>query len=205
VLSIPDAELLAKLRFRHTAAEESAANARAMEILEQSPYGKQAAEGGLFLQALQARVKFLPYLIQPHFGEHVVDASEAVQNHDILRGADVFDDELVGQVAALPLGSKLIVNPWTGQIEYFRSEPIPEPKLRERADFAVRPFLPFLEYVAEKEDVPKPTNALIPANAPKPASAPKPRITQRNSGTAAQLAPPVKKTEVKVSRLRKRG
>src|SRR5260370_28000741 len=181
VLRITDAEMLARLRFHHSMSEEAAADAKAMEILEQSPYKNTMSDGGLVMQALQAHVKQISNLIQPHFGEHVADVERVVRNNEMLRTTPVHDPELVGQVAALPLGSKLVVNPWNGRVELFRSEPLAAPALHERAEFAVTPFMPFLDYVVEKSNVPKPPNVITQQGA------------RRDGRAGTRSVPPVKK------------
>lgn len=158
VLRISDAELLAKLRFHHSPEEEAAADAQAMKILEQSPYRNTMSDGGLVMEALQAHAKQLSNLIQSHFGEHVADVDHVVGNDEMFRTVAIHDENLVDQVAALPLGSKLVVNPWDGGVKLFLSEPLDAPALRERAEFAVTPFRPFLDYFIENTSVPKPAN-----------------------------------------------
>ena len=87
VLRISDAELLAKLRFHHSVSEEAAADVKAMEILEQSPYKNTMSDGGLAMQALQAHAKQLSNLIRPNFGEHVADVEQVVRNNEMFRVA----------------------------------------------------------------------------------------------------------------------
>jgi hypothetical protein len=180
VLRISDAELEAKLRFQHTPAEEAAADAKALDLLEQSPYKPLMADGGLFMQALQARAGQLVALIHPTFGEHIADRRQQVRNHEMFRTAPLLDETLATQMAALPLGAKLVVNPWNGRIELFRSEPLAALAPYERAELAVTPFMPLLDY-AEKPAVPKPSNA-----ATRPAV--RPRYPAVNSGAQAPAA-----------------
>lgn len=157
VLRISDAELLAKLRFHHSPDEEAAADAKAMEILERSPYRNMMTDGGLILEALQTHAQQLPHLIQPHFGEHIADLDRVVRNDEMFRTVEVHDEELVAQLAALPLGSKLVVDPWDGHVKLFRSEPVQALAPRERAKVCVTPFMPFLDYAVEKAGVTKRT------------------------------------------------
>lgn len=165
VLAVTDAELLAKLRFEHSASEEEAANAEALKIIEQSPYKGGMEDGGLFMQAIQVRSKQLSALIQPNFGEHVADVQNTVRNDLMFRTTPLRDNTLVNQVTAYPLGAKLNVNPLDGRVELFRSETQPAPALYERAELAVTPFLPFLDYFTEESKVPKPLNAARQARA----------------------------------------
>jgi hypothetical protein len=154
VLDVTDAELLAKLRFHHSPKEETAADALALKLLEHSPYSKQMAEAGLSMQALQNGERHLTHLIQPHFGEHIADASRARQNNLMFRVAQVHDASLGDQVAALPLGSKLLVHAWDGRLELLRPEPLLALKPREREEFGVTPFMPLLEYVDDDAQPP---------------------------------------------------
>jgi hypothetical protein len=155
VLEISDAELLAKLRFRHSHAEEAEADARTMQILRGSPYGATMNEGGLFVQAIQAQAKRLSALISPTFGENLADVEHVVRNDVMLRTTPVFGLNSPGPAAALPLGSRLMVNPWDGGAELLRSAHDAAPSANERAEFAVTPFAPYLQYFTERPSTPK--------------------------------------------------
>jgi hypothetical protein len=181
VLRIPDAELVAKLRFHHSVGEEAAADAKAMEFLERSPYKNTMSDGGLAMQALQAHAKQLSNLIEPHFGEHVADVEHVVRYDEMFRTTPVLDEGLVTQIAALPLGSRLVINPWDGRVELLRQEPLAAPAPREQVEFAVTPFMPFLGYVAEKSNVPKRSNRIAPQG------------THRDGAVTARSVPSAKK------------
>ena len=57
--------------FARTQEEEEAANAKANELLKNSPYKDQLATAKLFLDALDSREKDIPNLISPHLGDRV--------------------------------------------------------------------------------------------------------------------------------------
>ena len=57
--------------FARTPAEEEAANAKANELLKNSPYKDQLATAKLFMNALDTRQKDIPNLISPHLGDRV--------------------------------------------------------------------------------------------------------------------------------------
>ncbi len=63
--------------FARTPAEEEAANAKANELLKNSPYKDQLATAKLFLNALESREKDIPNLISPHLGDRVPVNMEA--------------------------------------------------------------------------------------------------------------------------------
>jgi hypothetical protein len=181
VLRISDLELLAKLRFQHTSEEESAADALAMKLLDQSPYKSTMEDGSLFLQAVQESAPRLTRLIQPHFGEHLADVKRIVANDPNTRTTPVINHRLVDQVAALPLGSKLILNPWNGQVALLTAEPLAALALRERNGLGINAFTPFLEYVTDKPTAAQARSSPAPRTASKtrvgPGSTPRPKPT----------------------------
>ncbi len=133
-------------------------------------------DGGLFMQAIQARSKQLSALIVPAFGEDVADTQHLVSFNRMFLTTPVRNEYLIHQVGSLPLGAKLIVSPWDGHIEIFRSSSAPAQKLYERAELAVTPFVPRLEYFVEKSSVPKTAAAAAKA-------APPPRIIRSPART----------------------
>jgi hypothetical protein len=61
-----DYEAFTRLDFHRDPAEEVAADQKAIELLQKSPYSGKLNEGGLFLRALAARSKDLPNLVTAH-------------------------------------------------------------------------------------------------------------------------------------------
>src|SRR6202050_4033038 len=57
--------------FARTPEEEDAANVKANELLQMSPYKEQLATAKLFMDALETRQKDIPNLISPHLGDSV--------------------------------------------------------------------------------------------------------------------------------------
>jgi hypothetical protein len=189
VLRVSDGEILAKLRFRHTAEEEKAADKLAIELVRNSCYGAAMPEAALAMQALQWQGRHLTHLIAPSFGEHVADAAHVVCNDEIARFAGVYDPKDPDQVAGLPLGSKLLVNPWDGRVEYFRAERPFKRAGYERLEFAVSPFVPVLDYLQEKTAARK-TLTAPPRWPPQPTRAPASKLPSpaRKTGSMARSA-----------------
>jgi hypothetical protein len=179
-LSFTDAELLAKLPFSRSRSEEETADASAMEMLGHSPYKNAMSDAGIAMRALQAHVRQLPNLIRPYFGEHVADIEDVVRNNQNVRTAPGYDQELIAKGAALPLGSKVVVNPWNGQIQLVQAEPPGVSAPHDRTAFAVTPFTPFLDYATEKSNAAEPPSGTT-------------RRGPRNSPTPTQSVPPVNK------------
>ncbi len=54
------------------------------------------------------------------------------------------DPNKLDQVAALPLGARVKVNPWDDRVELLRTKPVALNSAREKMPFEVTPFLPYL-------------------------------------------------------------
>src|SRR5207248_908832 len=63
-----DRETFQRVDFARSRADEESADAKAVQLLANSPYKNKLAAAGLFLKALQARAQDLPNLITPHLG-----------------------------------------------------------------------------------------------------------------------------------------
>lgn len=143
-LMIPDSEIMRTLRFRHSNAEESAADVKVVELLKNSPYKDKLADAGLFLRAIVANAKRLPNLIQPHMGDFIVDAGQPLAA--LMQQAPALAPERLDQIAALPLGARLVVDPWTDQLELMRAPAVPLQSAREKVPLAVTPLMPYIKY-----------------------------------------------------------
>src|SRR5437899_12922642 len=67
-LFFPDEESFQRLAFKRRAADEEAADTKAVELLKNSPYKDKLGTAGLFLKPLQQRAPALPNLIRPPLG-----------------------------------------------------------------------------------------------------------------------------------------
>src|ERR1700739_280114 len=75
-LLVEDKDTFRHFGFQRTPEEEAAANTKAIQILNNSPYKNQLGNAGLFLQALDARQKEIPNLISGHLGNRVPQISD---------------------------------------------------------------------------------------------------------------------------------
>jgi hypothetical protein len=145
-LMVPDSELLKTVRFKHDAAGEIAADEKAIELLKNSPYKDKLAQGGLFLKAVSANARILPNLIQSHLGEQLADGKQFQRLGELMQQAPELAPENLEQVAALPLGARLIVDPWSGEIELMRNTTVPAASAREKLPLAIAPLVPYIKY-----------------------------------------------------------
>ena len=146
-LMVPDGELLQALRFRRTQKEEAAADEKTIELLGKSPYHDKLADAGLFLRTLSEQAKQLPRLIQPHIGDYLAANAQMTRLADLMKQAPPLMKDSLEQIAALQLGARLVVDPWSGRVALDRSPAVPLVSVREKVPFAVTPLMPVIRYV----------------------------------------------------------
>ena len=64
----PDPDTFQRMSFERSSLDEQAADAKALELLNNSPYKDKLVVAGLFLKQVQERASVLPNLIRPHLG-----------------------------------------------------------------------------------------------------------------------------------------
>ncbi|MGH9774441.1 MAG: M48 family metalloprotease [Candidatus Acidiferrales bacterium] len=126
------------LTFRSNEHDEAAATAKSLELLKNSPYKDKLATAGLFMKQLDAEQKALPALISGHLGSRVS------VNTQIEQAAPAPDAKKLDQVAALPLGSRVKLDPWNDRLELVKSKTPVILSEREKMPFEVAPFFPYL-------------------------------------------------------------
>jgi hypothetical protein len=123
--------------------EEEAADKKAVELLNNSPYKDKLGNAGLFLRAVQARAPELKNLIRPHLGDSLLNGN-ATKMSSLMTASPQFDPKKTDQVAALPLGGRVKVDPWNNQIELIKTKAVAFTTASEKMPFEVTPFFPFL-------------------------------------------------------------
>lgn len=152
-LMVPDDELLATVQYRHDMKEELEADAKALEYLKNSPYKEKLSDAGLFLKAITENSRKLKSLIQPHVAAHIGDANHLSRLNELIAQAPALAPERLDQVAALTLGARIIVDPWSSRLELLKAANVPLNSAREKASLAVTPLVPYLRYVGVKPSV----------------------------------------------------
>jgi len=105
-----DESIYSNLGFRHTPAEEAAADTKAIELLKNSPYGQKLDSAGLFLKALQASAPHLPALLTAHLGNNISEKGTVTRMSALINSAPALEANKLDQVAALPLGGRVKMN-----------------------------------------------------------------------------------------------
>jgi hypothetical protein len=142
-LFFPDEESFQRLDFKRSAADEEAADAKAVQLLNNSPYKDKLGNAGLFLKALQQKAPELPHLIRPHLGNSFA-GGKSVRMASLLASAPALDEKKLDQIAALPLGGRIKVDPWTDQVELSKAKPVALTSAKEKMEFEITPFFPYL-------------------------------------------------------------
>ena len=136
--NVTPSEALHRFSFKATPAEVDMANKKAAELLKNSPYKDKLANTALFLKQLSAESAALPALIDARLGNGVALSSALAG-----LGPPLQRDKL-DQIAALPLGARLKLNPWDDHVELMKTKAVSLNSPREKMPFEVTPFLPFL-------------------------------------------------------------
>src|SRR6266404_1374905 len=165
-LLIEDKETFRHFGFARTPDEEKAANAKAIQILNNSPYKNQLGNANLFLTALATREKEIPNLISPHLGDRVPVIGD-------LRASMPSDQKPNAQmITALPIGGRVKLDPWNDKLELIKSKPVGTVAEREKMPFEVTPFMPYLTRYGTEPAKPIAASAAPPADPKTGESAP---------------------------------
>jgi hypothetical protein len=149
----PDNQAFQRIDIKHTQKEEADADAKAAELLQNSPYKDKLASPGLFLAALQQSAPQLPNLLTANMGSSV--ARQTKENkHDVgtttirmqtlQTNAPKLENGDVKQIAALPLGGRIKMDPWSDRIEISKAKSVPLLTARDKMPFEITPIFPYL-------------------------------------------------------------
>jgi hypothetical protein len=159
-----DEDTFSNFSFRRTSAEEEEADRKAIELLTNSPYKDKLSNAGLFLKALEARAPELHNLIRARLGDGLV-AGKTLRMSALLNGAPQLDERRKDQIAALPLGGRIKVDPWSNETVMAKTKPVALLSAREKMPFEVTPFFPYLTRISSTnaEKVASTSTATAPA------------------------------------------
>ncbi|MGB8010487.1 MAG: M48 family metalloprotease, partial [Terriglobales bacterium] len=132
------------LGFKHIPEEEAAADKKAIEMLKASPYAQKLETAGLFIKALQQRAPQLSALLQAHLGNSIAENGTVTRMAQLANTAPALDWNKLDQIAALPLGGRVKLNPWDDKVEIVKAQPVAITSARDKMPFEVTPFFPRL-------------------------------------------------------------
>jgi hypothetical protein len=151
---LSDADLLQKFHFQRTPDEMLTAGKKTIEIMKASPYQKMA-NAGLFLKELASRGSALPRLLQANLGNQFANAEAVNRLATFAASAPALEENKIEQIAALPLGSRVKVNPWNNQVVLVKTRPISLLSAREKMPFEITPFALYLTRIDTAETAKK--------------------------------------------------
>jgi hypothetical protein len=157
-----DEDTFSNLNFRRSRNDEDAADTKALELLASSPYKDKLSNAGLFLKALQDRAPDLKNLIQARLGAGLV-AGKTLRMSALMNKAPQLDERKKDQIAALPLGGRVKVDPWSNQTALAKTKPVALLSAREKMPFEITPVFPYLTRIAVSGAEKVATTAPVPA------------------------------------------
>jgi hypothetical protein len=141
----PDEVTFEHMGFSHSGKQEDEADAKALELLKKSPYGtpEKLKAVGLFLKELNQRKDALPHLLKAHMGDSMMDGND-VRLANLVPLAPELQPRSTDQIAALPLGARIKLDPWSNKIELVKTPIVPLVSPREKMPFEVTPVYPYV-------------------------------------------------------------
>ena len=148
-LIFPDEQVMQKIGMQRNEPDEVAADKKAMELLQSSPYKDKLANAGLFMRALQAHSHELTWLISPNFGNRMAKGNDLMRMASLTQSAPELKRGDVHQLAALPLGSRIKLDPWDDHVNLKKSKPDAVLSARDKMPFEVTPMIPNLVRITQ--------------------------------------------------------
>ena len=108
-----------------------------------SPY-KNIGNAGLFLKALGSRNTTLPRLLAANLGNQVANPEALARLAEFVASAPELNESQLDQIAALPLGSRIKVDPWSDRISLVKARPFELLSPREKMPFEITPVMFYL-------------------------------------------------------------
>ncbi len=140
----PDESTISNIKMKHTPEEEKDADAKALQLLQNSPYKDKLASAGLFFAAMQAEAPQLPNLIKGQFSNSIDSQQTGVRMASLVSSAPALETKDVKQIAALPLGGRIKLDPWSDQLSIKKTQPVRLLSASEKMPFEVTPMFPYL-------------------------------------------------------------
>ena len=140
----PDETTISRLQMKQTPAEEKEADAKGLELLQNSPYKDKLSSAGLFLAAMQADSPQLPHLLKGHFGNPLETTEGGVRMSTLAASAPALQVRDIKQIAALPLGGRIKLYAWSDQLTIQKGPAVQIVTAKEKMPFEITPMFPYL-------------------------------------------------------------
>jgi hypothetical protein len=138
IVQLPSLDALRRFSFKLNDREREASSEKAIALLRNSPYKDNLAGAGLFLKQFEQDSRNLRALVAPHLGNPVDVVSQLTSTAPPLQPGNL------NQIAALPLGARIKLDPWTDEAELIKARSTPLLSAREKMPLELTPFMPYL-------------------------------------------------------------
>jgi hypothetical protein len=138
----PDERVFKQIGMAQEDEDEHAADLKGIELLQKSPYKDKLNTAGLYLRSLETRRHDVSWLISPHFGNRFTRSN--VVHITAMDAAPSLEARNVNQLPALPLGSRIKLDPWDDHLEMVKGKSVALVSPRDKMSFEVTPMFPNL-------------------------------------------------------------
>ncbi len=171
-LLFPDTSTFRRITMNHSTADNEEAAKKAVDLFNHSIYHDKVGSVGLFFQQLEVREKALPALFTPRLGDSLVRADGQPWLAGMAQGAPKLDMDNLTQIAALPLNSRLKIDPWDDKVFMLNVKPAPLLNARDKMPLELTPVYYRLQrYQEGGPAAPAPASPTPAAATPAPPSA----------------------------------
>jgi hypothetical protein len=184
-LLFKDDQTLQRVQLARSEREEDAADEKAIELLKKSPYADKLPKAGLFLKMLSVRGDQLPHLIRPLIGNRMAANAKDLRLSGLMEQAPELEVERIDQIAALPLGARIKMDPWNDHLYLMKTHNVPLLTAKEKLPFEITPFMLHLTRESEADQASPNGGTAQPSSQSQPATQP----AAAGSGAAQPAAP----------------
>lgn len=153
----PTTEIMKRLSFEEEKRDRTQNRRRAVELIANSPYAANLEHADLFFEQLRLQSKHLKQLISPRLGNEVLSVARK------WNGSAALDSHDKDQIAALPLGSRIKLNPWDDRAELAKTRATPVMTVRDKLPFEVVPLDPYVTKYVDRQETAASGASVLPA------------------------------------------
>jgi hypothetical protein len=139
-LLFPDESTFKRINMYHSDADDAVAAKQAMTYLQASMYKDKLPGAGLFWSQLAERGKVLKALNTPKLGDSLLKADGTPWMDSLAHSAPKINWDDLTQVAALPLGSWLKIDPWDDKVRMLNAKRYAPLNARDKMPLEVTPL-----------------------------------------------------------------
>jgi hypothetical protein len=109
---------------------------------------------------LAARSNEVPHLVSPLLGNRMADSHKELRLPGLMDRAPELRVRDTGQISALPLGSRIRINPWSNQLHLLKAPAMVPLQAKEKLPFQITPFMLHLTREDKTTDAPEDAKTL---------------------------------------------